>query len=213
MFIQYMVGIRLEYQALLMKTRKYTKTRRAEQQEQTRARIVNATVALHEQLGPANTSIKAIAEKAGVQRLTVYRHFPDEESLFLACSTHWLTLNPPPDVAAWEKIGQADVRSFKVLLAFYQYYRNTEKLWAKVYRDIEQVPAVRKVMVGFETYLDTVRDGLLAPWKLKGKRKRQMSITLRHALQFSTWQSLERENLKDKQIADLVMGWIQTISE
>lgn len=196
-----------------MKTRKYTKTRRAEQQEQTRARIVNATVALHEALGPAKTSIKAIAEKAGVQRLTVYRHFPDEESLFVACSTHWLTLNPPPDVAAWEKIGQADVRSFEVLLAFYQYYRNTEKLWTKVYRDIEQVPAVRKVMVGFETYLDTVRDGLLAPWKLKGKRKRQMSITLRHALRFSTWQSLERENLKDKQIADLVMGWIQTISE
>jgi len=213
MFIQYRIVTRLEYQVSLMKTRKYTKTRRAEQQEQTRARIVNATVALHEALGPAKTSIKAIAEKAGVQRLTVYRHFPDEESLFVACSTHWLTLNPPPDVAAWEKIGQADVRSFEVLLAFYQYYRNTEKLWTKVYRDIEQVPAVRKVMVGFETYLDTVRDGLLAPWKLKGKRKRQMSITLRHALRFSTWQSLERENLKDKQIADLVMGWIQTISE
>jgi len=213
MFIQYRIVTRLEYQVSLMKTRKYTKTRRAEQQEQTRARIVNATVALHEALGPAKTSIKAIAEKAGVQRLTVYRHFPDEESLFLACSTHWLTLNPPPDVAEWEKIEQADVRSFEVLLAFYQYYRNTGKLWTKVYHDIEQVPAVRNVMVDFEAYLDTVRDRLLAPWKLKGKRKRQMSITLRHALRFSTWQSLECENLKDKQIADLVMVLIQTISE
>ena len=196
-----------------MKKRKYTKTRRAEQQEQTRARIVNATVALHEELGPANTSIKAIAERAGVQRLTVYRHFPDEECLFLACSTHWLTLNPPPDVAEWEKIKQADVRSFEVLLAFYQYYRNTRKLWKKVYRDIEQVPAVRNVMVDFEAYLDTVRDGLLAPWKLKGNSKRQLSITLRHALRFSTWQSLERENLKDKQIADLVMGWIRAVTD
>lgn len=69
------------------------------------------------------------------------------------------------------------------------------------------------VTVDFEAYLDTVRDGLLAAWKLRGKRKRQMSITLRHALRFSTWQSLERENLKDKQIADLVMVWIQTTSE
>ncbi|MCK5307483.1 MAG: TetR/AcrR family transcriptional regulator [Zetaproteobacteria bacterium] len=196
-----------------MKKRKYTKTRRAEQQEQTRARIVNATVALHEELGPAKTSIKAIAERAGVQRLTVYRHFPDENSLFLACSTQWLTLNPPPDYAEWEKFEQADVRNFEVLLAFYQYYRNTEKLWTKIYRDIEQVPAVRNVMVDFEAYLDTVRDGLLAPWGLKGKSKRQMSITLRHALRFSTWQSLECENLKDKQIADLVMGWIQAISD
>ncbi len=194
-----------------MKKRKYTKTRRAEQQAQTRARIVNATVTLHEELGPANTSIKAIAEKAGLQRLTVYRHFPDEESLFLACSTHWLTLNPPPDVAEWEKIKQADVRSFEALLAFYQYYRSTGKLLQKVYRDIEQVPAVRNVMVDFEAYIDTVRDGLLALWKLKGKRKQQLSITLRHALRFSTWQSLERENLKDKQIADLLMGWIRGI--
>ncbi len=211
MFIQYIVGTQREYQVSLMKKRKYTKTRRAEQQVQTRARIVNATVALHEELGPANTSIKAIAEKAGVQRLTVYRHFPDEESLFLACSTHWLTLNPPPDVTEWEKIKQADVRSFEALLAFYQYYRSTGKLLQKVYRDIEQVPAVRNVMVDFEAYIDTVRDGLLALWKLKGKRKQQLSITLRHALRFSTWQSLERENLKDKQIADLLMGWIRGI--
>ena len=192
-----------------LKKRKYTKTRRSEQQDQTRTRIVKATVALHEELGPANTSIKAIAEKAGVQRLTVYRHFPDDDSLFLACSTHWLAANPPPDVAEWENIEQAYKRGFEAFMAFYRYYSNTEKLWTKVYRDIEQVPAVKNVMVGFEAYLDTVRDGLLAPWKLKGKNKRQESITLRHALRFSTWQSLECENLKDKQKAELVMGWVR----
>ena len=195
-----------------MKKRKYTKTRRSELQEETRSRIVGATVALHEELGPANTSIKAIAEKAGVQRLTVYRHFPDENSLYQACSSQWLTMNPPPDITEWEKTEQDCSQSLKALIAFYRYYRNTEKLWTKVYRDIEQVPALKNVMMGYETYLDTVRDGLLASWKLRGKSKRQLSITLRHALRFSTWQSLECEKLSDKQKAELIMNWIQCLS-
>lgn len=78
-----------------METRKYTQTRRAEQQDETRERIVVAAVRLHEALGPANTSIKAIAEAAGVQRLTVYRHFPDDASLFQACTAHYLGQHSP----------------------------------------------------------------------------------------------------------------------
>jgi AcrR family transcriptional regulator len=196
-----------------MNKRKYTKNRRSEQQEQTHMRIVDAAMMLHEEMGPASTSIKAIAERAGVQRLTVYRHFPDEDGLYLACSTHWLKLNPPPDVSEWKDIEQVRTQVSEALLAFYRYYHNTEMMWTKVYRDIEQVPAVEKVMVGYETYLDTVRDGLLAPWRLKGKSKRQLSITLRHALRFSTWQSLECENLKNKQKIELVMSWIQLITD
>ena len=79
-----------------MGKRKYTLRQRAEQQEETRERIVDAAIALHEELGPAATTIRALAERAGVQRLTVYRHFANEGEILDACSTKWLGLNPPP---------------------------------------------------------------------------------------------------------------------
>jgi len=191
-----------------MTTRKYKKTKRAQQQEHTRERIVEATVALHEELGPANTSIKAIAERAGVQRLTVYRYFPDDLSLFQACTSHWLSFNPPPDIADWQEIEGAKERAATALLAFFKYYRGTETMWTGAYRDVEDIVALREVLKGFEGYIDQVRDGLLGPWKLTGKSKQQLSITLRHCLRFSSWQSLKREKLKDRHIVELVMDWI-----
>jgi AcrR family transcriptional regulator len=191
-----------------MAKRKYNKTLRAEQQGETRERIIKATVALHEQLGPANTSIKAIAEKAGVQRLTVYRHFPDEASLFQACTSHYLGQHPPPRMGDWAKIEDASQRTRAVLLAFYRYYRRTERMWDVAYRDIEKVEALKGPMRQFEAYLDQVRDDLVSSWKLKLDNKKSLALTLRHCLRFSTWASLKNENLSDKKITELVMGWI-----
>jgi len=194
---------------LNIKERKYTKFLRAEQQDETREKIVEATVALHEELGPANTSIKAIAEKAGVQRLTVYRHFPDDVSLFQACTSHWFGLNPPPNLAEWAELEDAGERSHAALLAFYRYYRRTEKMWSAAYRDVDQLEALQGPMAQFEAYLDLVRDDLLARWKLKPGQKKSLAITLRHCLRFSTWASLKKEKLSDKKIVELVMGWVQ----
>src|SRR5919106_215329 len=84
-------------------TRAYRKRLRAQQEAQTRRRITEAAVKLHGTVGPARTTIKGVADEAGVQRATVYRHFPTEESLFEACSSHWRSLNPPPDPAAGER--------------------------------------------------------------------------------------------------------------
>lgn len=192
-----------------MSARKYKKTKRAEQQEQTRDRIVEAIVSLHEELGPAKTSIKAVAERAGVQRLTVYRYFPDDLSLFRACTSHWLSYNPPPDSAEWQDIADAEQKTATALLAFYRYYRATETMWTGAYRDLEDVAALREVLKGFEDYIDMIRDDLLAHWKLKGEAKQQLSITLRHCLRFSIWQSLKSEKLNDEQIVGLVMTWIK----
>src|SRR3954467_15640388 len=95
--------------------RPYRMKRRAELEEQTRLRITESAVALHEEVGPAQTSITAIAERAGVRRSTVYRHFPDEEALFAACSSHWRAANPPPDPIAWSSIDDPDERTRRVL--------------------------------------------------------------------------------------------------
>src|SRR3954454_19384323 len=90
--------------------RKYELKERARRQDETRRRITEATVELHRTVGAARTTISAIAEKAGVERLTVYRHFPDEGSLFDACSAHWIEANPLPDPAAWAAIADPDER-------------------------------------------------------------------------------------------------------
>lgn len=192
-----------------MSKRKYNQTRRAQQQEETRARIVEATVALHEELGPAHTSIKAIAEKAGVQRVTVYRYFPDDGALFAACTGHWFGLHPPPASVDWKNHTDARQRSRTALRAFYRYYRETEAMWTGAYRDVDSVEAIQAPMAKFEAYLDGVRDDLLAPWQAKGKRKRELSLTLRHGLRFGTWQALKNEELSDPQIAGLVMSWLE----
>src|SRR6476620_7794449 len=67
-------------------TRRYELKRRAERQDETRQRIVDATIELHQTIGAAQTTVSEIAKRAGVGRVTVYRHFPDEETLFNACS-------------------------------------------------------------------------------------------------------------------------------
>src|SRR5918992_92628 len=108
--------------------RKYDMRRRAKRQEETRQRITEATVELHEALGPAKTTISAIAEKAGVQRLTVYRHFPDERALFSACRGHYMSINPPPDPTPWAGISDPEVRLKRALAEVYVFYRRTEPM-------------------------------------------------------------------------------------
>src|SRR5690606_28863381 len=155
--------------------------------EQTRARIVQAAMALHEELGPRDTTISAVAARAGVQRLTVYRHFPDDGSLFIACSSRWLELNPPPDPAPWQDIDEPGARCRAAFTALDGYCRRTERMWRCAYRDEDEVRALKAVMDGFEAYLDAVRDDLLAVWPLAPATRRLLTATLRHCLRFSTW--------------------------
>src|SRR5436305_8456994 len=102
--------------------RPYRKTRRADHEEQTRLRITESAIELHGTLGPARTSISAVAERAGVRRSTLYRHFPDEAALFAACTSHWMAANPMPDLAGWAAIQDPDGRLRRALEQLYAYY-------------------------------------------------------------------------------------------
>lgn len=191
-----------------MKKRKYEMDQRAQDQERTRSRIVAATVALHGSVGPKNTSISAVAEKAGVQRLTVYRHFPTMESLFLACSSHWLNENPPPDAGDWENEENAERRTTEALRAIYGYYRRTDSMWRLVYRDMDQVPAMQEPLDAFHDYLGAIRDNLVTCWQPKGRKSRILKATVGHLLSFCTWDSLNRQQMNDKQMVDLGLRWV-----
>jgi AcrR family transcriptional regulator len=196
-----------------MKKRKYTLGRRAEQKEQTRARIVDAVVALHEEIGPKRTTVSAIAERAGVERLTVYRHFPDDASLFQACSARFTELNPPPGVEQWREIGEPAARMRAALGALYRYYEETEGMLSRIYRDVEDIEALRDAVAGFESYLDAVRDDLLKCWSPSRSARRAMKALIGHALRFSTWQSLRREKLKAAEMAALMADWVSPLSD
>ena len=188
-----------------MAKRKYELKKRAVKKRRTRERIVEATVALHQELGPKETTISAVAERAGVQRLTVYRHFPTERDLLAACSSSFIDRHPPPDPGEIKARG-AEVRTRAVLHAFYRYYRETAEMWASIYRDKDRMASVAEVLEGFESHLETVGTDLLAAWA--PRRSRQLRASIAHALHFSTWQSLDSQGLDVRDMATLVSTWV-----
>jgi AcrR family transcriptional regulator len=189
-----------------MATRKYQLRRRAEQQSETRQRIVEAVVALHRELGPAQTTIKAIAERAGVERLTVYRHFADEGALFAACDAHFKTETPPPDPAGWTDITDPAARLHAALLAFYGYYRRGEAMLAHAQRDAPQLPALAAVLAPARRFVEAVREDLESAWPARDRARGRLGAAIGHALRFDTWRSLARiEKLGDADAADLMV--------
>jgi len=167
--------------------------RRAELEEQTRRRITESTVALHEEVGPARTSISAIAERAGVRRSTVYRHFPDENALFAACSSHWRAANPPPDPRAWAAIEDSAARTEIALRELYAFYGRTQAMYGSLLRDEPLVPTVQRLLRDFHGYLRTIEDDLIAGRGLRGRAAARTRAAIGHALAFPTWHSLTHE--------------------
>jgi AcrR family transcriptional regulator len=191
--------------------RKYELKRRAEKQEETRRRITEAAVELHGSVGPARTTISAIAQKAGVQRLTVYRHFPDERALFAACSRHWIAANPPPDPAPWARIAEPEERLRNALAEVYAYYHRTEPMMDNIIRDAPVKPVVREVAASRRVqHWGRMRDVLAAGWRRRGKRRELLLAAIGHALDFGTWRSLVRQQgLDDEQAAELMVGMVR----
>ena len=173
--------------------RKYELRRRAERQEETRRRIVAATVALHEALGPARTTISDIAARAGVERATVYRHFPDERALLAACTGHYVALNPRPDPAPWGEIADPEARLRAGLVDVYAYHRRTERMSDRAARDLPDAPVLRDVLAPEFAYWAGVRDALAAGWPVPEERRVLVVAAVGHAVAFPTWRSLVRE--------------------
>jgi AcrR family transcriptional regulator len=185
--------------------RTYRMTRRAELQEQTRLRITESAVELHGTLGPARTSMSAVAEHAGVRRSTLYRHFPDEAALFGACSAHWSAANPPPDLGAWAAIRDPDERLLVALEELHALYRRGEGMLDNLFRDETTVPAVGKQFGAFRGYLAAAAATLMAGRGLRGAAKRRTAAAIGHAIAYSTWKSLAREQgLADRDVGTLL---------
>ena len=193
-------------------TRKYTKRRRAESEEQTRLRITEAAVALHGSVGPARTTISAVADRAGVQRATVYRHFPDEESLFAACSGHWAAMNPSPDPEPGRAITDPAARLGRALEELYAYYRRNEAMLENVTRDRQLVAAIAKPAARMVAYFEGVVETLVAGRSERGHARRRVKAAIGHAVSFATWQSLARRHgLEDAEAVAIMAAMVEAV--
>ena len=193
--------------------RQYRMKRRAASQEQTRRRITESAVELHGTLGPSRTSISAVAAHAGVRRSTVYRHFPDEAALFDACTAHWAAANPPPDLGAWAAVAKPDERLRVALGELFAFYRQTERMLDNLFRDEKTVPMVEDRFVALRGYFAAAGDTLMAGRKLQGNARRRARSAIGHAISFSTWKSLVREQrLSDAEAAALMASLVAAAS-
>jgi AcrR family transcriptional regulator len=187
-------------------TRRYRKRARADAEAETRRRITEAAVKLHGSVGPARTTIKGVAEEAGVQRATVYRHFPDEEALFAACSAHWGALNPAPNPEPWAAIKDPDERLRTALGELYAWYERGEQMLTNVVRDAALVPAMRVATGGRRTAMAAYTEVLMAGRRERGRRRERVSAAIGHALDFTTWRSLVSEQGLDTEEAVSLMA-------
>jgi AcrR family transcriptional regulator len=178
----------------------------------TRKRILDAVVELHEEVGPAATTISAVAGRAGVQRLTVYRHFPDERALIQGCSAHWSSEHPPPDPAHWAGIEDPRARLEAALRVLYPYFERGRAMLAQVLRDEEKVPALREVLAPFHAFLAEVAGGLAAGWGLEDRHQRLLRAAVGHALRYETWRSLSDEGLSNEEAVAVVSRLVASLA-
>lgn len=178
--------------------------RRAELVDRTRLRITEAAVRLHTTVGPSNTTVSTVAEEAGVTRLTVYRHFRDQDELFDACRRHWYSVNPPPDAAAWRAIPALEDRARRAFSELYGWYREHGDELYPIYRDMASMPVSAQVEVQAQwaAVADTLLDGL----PISPTARRPVRAVAGHLVGLMAWRSLVIEQgLSEDEAVDVAV--------
>lgn len=176
--------------------------------DQTTERIVQAAVDLHESIGPAATTMSAVAQRAGVTRATLYRHFPNEQVLVAACSADWLAANPRPDMARWTAIADPVQRLATALAELYGYYRATQQMRANLLRDIGVLPAA--IQAGIRGFPAAAANVLDAGWSGSSDARVRRAV-INHAVAFETWRSLADGELTDPEAAGLMLRLVVSV--
>jgi AcrR family transcriptional regulator len=189
--------------------RKYELKQRAREMAETHLRITEAAIELHGTVGPSRTTMSAVAERAGVERRTLYRHFPNEAALFEACSEHYFDANPWPDLGPWRAIRDPQQRLERALDELYAYYERNEPMFSNVLRDSELVEVARDAVAPLRAYLEDAAEILAAGRSARGRRRQLLEGALHHALAFSTWHSLTANGIGRSDAAKLVTALVE----
>lgn len=191
-------------------SRSYRMAKRLEDVDETRHRIVEAAVELHGTVGAAQTTVAAIAARAGVQRSTVYRHFPDDDALFRACTGHWLARHPWPDPKVWAQISDPARRCRHAISELYAYYDANRAMLRNSVRDRAVMPAF--VAAGREARLEEMLRILAVGWAARGRRRSTLEAAIRHVLDFRTSESLADADLTPVAAAKLMADFVACVA-
>ena len=190
-------------------TRRYELKKRATAQAETRRRIVDATVELHRTVGPLAATVSAIAGRAGVSRLTVYRHFPDELSLLTACTSDYNLAHPPPDPTAWAAIDDPRRRLKMALEDLYAYYSENEPMLGNGMDSFSAMPALQQALAPMFEGVRQIQQLLAAGWGVAGDPGTLLSAAIGHAIAFPTWRSLRtNQGLTNEQAVRMMVGLV-----
>jgi AcrR family transcriptional regulator len=189
--------------------RKYELKKRAQEMAETHRRITEAAIELHGTVGPSRTTMSAVAARAGVERRTLYRHFPGEADLFAACSSDYFAANPWPDLENWRAIRDPQHRLERALDELYAYYERTEPMFSNVLRDAEVVEFARDAVAPLHAYLEEAAEILTIGRKVRGRRRELLGAALRHALAFSTWRSLSTNGIGRSDVVKLITELVE----
>jgi AcrR family transcriptional regulator len=170
--------------------KQYQLKKRAERQEETRRRIIRAAIELH---AAGDASISSLARRAGVGRVTVYRHFPDEGSLAIACTAAYFEEHPFPDAAPLLEVRDPEARLRAGLEELYQYYADNEPMLTAAERDVVEHPVLIEALAPHMAPLERMRDVLAAGWPVATSNQTVIASAIGHALAFTTWRSLARD--------------------
>ncbi len=192
--------------------RKYEMKRRAERVQETRRRIAEAAVELHRTVGPARTTVSAIAEKAGVQRHTYYAHFPELKDLYRACTAHHLERNPLPDPSLWAEISGPEERLRRALSEVYAWYAGNEEIMTNVLRDTPLDPVLQENNALLFRHWEAMRDTIAYAFEASGERREALLAAIALALDFQTWRTLVRQQgLDDDRAIELMVGTVRCL--
>jgi AcrR family transcriptional regulator len=193
--------------------RRYRLKARARRQDDNRRRIVEAAYQLHMTIGASRATTSAIARLAGVRRPTVQRHFPDQLTLFMACSLHGMELDPPPDTAAWQQVADPRQRLLTALLQLYPQFRRNRAVYVDI-PNFEGVPGLEALFALLAQQSDWQRGVLAEGWQVADDRRESLMAALGHAIDFWTWRSLtEGQGLDDEKAALLMTEMVQGIAK
>lgn len=177
--------------------RTYRMRERLARMDETRRRITEAAFELHAEIGPARTTISAVAERAGVQRHTVYRHFPDLTSLIRACTHHGMQVSGVPDPSRWLGIADPAERLDTALAELYRHYRRHDRLLENVLRDVAAMPELVDGSQEYAEHTEAMFRAVASGWSVRGRRRRLLDAAIGHALDYWTWRSLTRLGMTD----------------
>lgn len=189
--------------------RAYNKTKRASKERETHQRIIDAAQELYCSVGPAATTISAVALRASVQRLTVYRHFPAETDLMAGVVKHFASENPMPDPNDWRNDVAPENWPIAILSMLYSYYSEKALLWSALLSDRDKLPELAGLLANFDQQLLTMQHDILSHLPAIRQRSVLCQSVVHHAVQFSTWRSLSENGLDTVEIAALMEDWIQ----